>query len=394
MKYYGLACLILIVILLVYNNFRISTLLEEERLHNSCTKLYEPQKVKVSKKKIITCFRIGLKNVCVEESPPPASNSGIIWSEFIGIGPARSGSSNLLWTLMAHPQVQVGDPQLQNQSCCPGSELSFFSNDEIFKQGIEYYKGYFAPRKPEIKIAGEKTPTYSDHPMVPYRIRALLGPHVKLLFTLRDPMEALLSLYSLRHQDARISVSEWFTALLEDQIMYEECVQNQMKKIRRIGGQSPFQLHETLGQMDLYSARMLDESAAVCWSRPTDMRGQHERLQHYIYKENLMRWHAVFPNQVLCIWSDEFRSQGKKTINAVLRFLGLNPMPSAFKPKNFASEKEKKLRWKRELGPLHRKICDFLLERNRGLEKICPRMWSDRKNWCSDKSLVVKQEHR
>jgi len=395
MKYYDkwLACVILLAILLVFNSLHISHLLEPEDLHTPCTKSYVPQKVDVSKRPV-TCFWMGREKLCVEESPPPAKNSEIIWSEFIGIGPARSGSSNLLWTLMAHPNVQVGDPYLRNQTCCPGSELMFFSNYELFKQGIEYYQGYFAPRKPKIKIAGEKTPTYSDHPLVPYRIRALLGPNVKLLFTLRDPMEALLSLYSLRHQDSRISVTDWFNALIKDQTLYEKCVQRQMKKIRRIGGQSPFLLHEALGQMDLYSARMLDETAAVCWSRPTDMRGQHERLQHYIYKENLMRWHAVFPNQVLCIWNDEFRSHGVKTINVVLRFLGLDSMPSASKPKEFASEKEKKLGWKRELGPLHGKICDLLLERNRGLEKICPRMWSDKMKWCADSPSASKEVQR
>lgn len=43
-----------------------------------------------------SCLMIGHGRQCILESRPPDPNSRHIWAEFIGIGPARSGSSNLL----------------------------------------------------------------------------------------------------------------------------------------------------------------------------------------------------------------------------------------------------------------------------------------------------------
>jgi len=383
MKYYDKFLLFLFFIgyFVVYNTFRLSEYTEP--FDATCIQPERPSKLDDGRREM-TCLLVSYQRICIEDNPPSAAESSDIWSEFIGIGPARSGSSNLLWTLKRHPHIQVGEPALHNQSCCPGSELSFFTNDTLFLKGIEYYKGYFESRKPYVKIAGEKTPSYSDHPVVPYRIRAMLGPNVKLLFTLRDPLEALLSLFSLRHQEGRVNISTWFTTLLEDQRLYEKCLQKQLRKVRRINEGKPLNLHETISKLEWHSAMMLEEITNVCWSRPTDMRGQRERLQHYIYKENLMRWRTVFGDRVLCIWSDEFRAHGVNTLNRVLDFLGLSPVPSDFFIKNFASEVDKKLHWKRELGPIRKEMCDFLLKRNEGLESICPRMWPGEWEWCID----------
>jgi len=383
MKYYDKVLLFVFFIgyFVVYNTFRLFEYTEP--LDAPCVQPERPSKLDDGKREL-TCLLVGYQRICIEDNPPPAAESSEIWSEFIGIGPARSGSSNLLWTLKRHPHIQVGEPALHNQSCCPGSELSFFTNDTLFAKGIEYYKGYFETRKPNVKIAGEKTPSYSDHPMVPYRIRAMLGPNVKLLFTLRDPLEALLSLYSLRHQEGRVNVSTWFTTLLEDQRLYEKCLQKQLRKVWLINEGKTLNLHETISKLEWHSAMMLEELTNVCWSRPTDMRGQHERLQHYIYKENLMRWRTVFGDRVLCIWNDEFRVNGVNTLNRVLNFLSLAPVPSDFFIKNWASEVDEKTHWKRELGPIRKELCDFLLKRNEGLETICPRMWPGKWDWCID----------
>jgi len=379
-------------LLIVYNTFRLTGLTELPEPPNfPCHPQDVPAMVEATDV-TLNCHIIHLQRVCMESNPPPAKNSSKIWPGFIGIGPARSGSSNLLWSLEQHPNIQVGDPALQNQSCCPGSELQFFSNDDLFIQGMDFYKGFFGPRKPNALIAGEKTPTYSDHPLVPHRILAMLGPHVKFIFTLRDPMEALLSLYSLRKQEKKVNVSYWFNTLLEDQAAYEACVRKKMRHFRRIENSSPLDLFEALGRADIHSARMLDEITYVCWGRPTVLRGQHERLQHYIYKENLIRWRTIFSGQILCVWSDEFRSKGIKTINRILRFLGLEPMPSDFISINYFLKREQKRQWKNELGPLHRKMCDFLLERNKGIEKICPRMWPGKWEWCADAPLASPEE--
>jgi len=342
----------------------------------------------------ITCLIVGLKRICMEYSPPPAPNSTVIWAEFIGIGPARTGSTAIMWMLEGHPQIEIGDYRLQNLTCCRGGELYFFSRDSLFHKGFDFYKGFFPLRKPNVKIAGEKTPKYSSHPLVPYRIRAMLGPKVKFIFTIRDPVEALLSLYVIRHQkkaNDNETISDYFRGLLRAQKEYDECVKFAMRKIIILGKGIPrMSIHETIKDLDWHSALTFDETALPCWRDPVKVMqnkdsGELENLQHYIYKENLIRWHLVFSkSQVMCVWNDELRSNVVETTNHVVRFLGLDPMPSNFKDIDFKADADNKLALKKELGPLHQEMCEFLLERNRGIEELCPRLFPGEWKWCAD----------
>jgi len=341
----------------------------------------------------ITCHIVGLRRICIEQSPPPAPNSTVIWAEFIGIGPARTGSSAIMWMLESHPQIEIGDYRLQNSTCCRGGELYFFSRDSLFRKGFNFYKGFFPLRKPNVKIAGEKTPKYSSHPLVPYRIRAMLGPKVKFIFTIRDPLEALLSLYVLRHQrvNDNETISDYFRELLKVQREYDECVQTAMEKILFLGTERPrTSIYEIIKDLEWRTALNFEESALHCWRDPDRLNwnkdtGELENLQHYIYKENLIRWHTVFSkSQVMCVWNDELRSNAVETINQVVRFLGLDPLPSNFKDVNFKADEKNKLALKKELGPLHQEMCEFLLERNRGIEELCPRLRPGEWKWCAD----------
>lgn len=213
----------------------------------------------------------------------------------------------------------------------------------------------------------------------------MLGPKVKLLFTIRDPLEALLSLYSLRHQDERgVAITEYFDKLLHDQKVYDHCVQgklNELPKSATAGGGS---YYDMLMSLDQTTSMLLDEIIMPCWNMRTSLKWHKERLQHYVYKENLIRWRMVMPNQILCVWNDEFRTSGLKTLNVVLNFLGVDPLPPTFTPPSHSTLGEKKQEWKRQLGSRYRKMCDFFIERNRGIEELCPRMWPGKWEWCAD----------
>jgi len=167
---------------------------------------------------------------------------------------------------------------------------------------MDFYKGFFGPRQPNVRVAGEKTPRYSDHPLVPYRIKGILGPKVKLLFTLRDPLEALLSLYSLRHQEERgITIVDYFDKLMHDQKVYDKCIQSKLDIIPKSFVSRSSSYYDILGSLDPTTAMLVDEIIMECFTMETSLTWHKERLQHYIYKENLIRWHMVMPNQVLCI---------------------------------------------------------------------------------------------
>merc|ERR1719320_470335 len=352
----------------------------------SSTDLREPKLTRTLQPKIM-CLMVGSRRKCIVESPPPQSDANFIWSGFIGIGPARTGSSNLLWSLELHPQIQVGLPSLNGQDCCPASELQFFYRDNLFDRGIEYYKEYFEPRKPNTLIAGEKTPAYSDHPLVPYRIRGTLGPNVKLLFTLRDPVEAWLSLYNLRKEEEKgVTIIEYYHRMIQDQKVYDLCVNATLDVLLSPSGFASGLYYDLLQSVDRSTAMLFDEAIMKCWQNETSLKYHKERLHHYFYKENLIRWHKVMPNQVLCIWNDEYLANPLKSLNVVLEHLNVDQLPPSFtvpsqKKKN---TNERKLQLKKQLGSLYWEMCDLLKKRNRGIEDLCPRMWPGEWEWCVD----------
>lgn len=346
---------------------------------------------------LMTCLSIKSKRVCVEASPSPKDDSTGLWSSFIGIGPALTGLDSFTEILQMHPQIQVG---IKNNllaatrggsQCCKGAELYFFGDDNQLHLGLDYYKKFFLPLKSGAKIAGESSPSYSDHPLVPYRVRAMLGSNVKLLFTVRDPVDALLSLYTLRQQDERLPVPAYFHKLIRDQRAYDECLETTITNLFRSTGRTSSTLYYEVvssNELDIHSTMLLEETAMMCWNQKTSIRHHNERLQHYLYTENLMRWHAVFPNQVLCIWSDEFVEDGLGTINSVLEFLGvdlIHELPINFTPLGKEAAKEKrKVDFKKDLNRQYKEMCDYLTERNRGLEKLCPRKKPGNWGWCPD----------
>jgi len=139
-----------------------------------------------------------------------------------------------------------------------------------------------------------------------------------------------------------------------------------------------------LQSVDRSTAMLLDEAIMKCWEIKTSLKWHKERLQHYFYKENLIRWHKVMPNQVLCIWSDEYRANPLKSLNVVLEYLNVDQLPPSFTPPSHKGNKEKKLQLKKQLGSLYWEMCDLLKKRNRGIEDLCPRMWPGEWEWCVD----------
>jgi len=348
---------------------------------------------------------------CIRESPPPEPSSEDIWPEFIGIGPARSGSTVLMMTLAAHPQVQVGDPALNNQTCCDGSELYFFEHDDKFIKGLDYYKGFFGSRKPGVRIAGEKTPRYSDHPLVPYRIRSMLGPKMKFVFTVRDPLEALISLFYYRKKtaaeeehgqsfDSDVSFKDYAESLLDVQVAYSHCIDEKthvaLDTLGAVGKGIYMTIFEAFQTMDLgfEHAQQLDEAAYSCWIGST---GNYtdDRLQHYYFVDNLTRWRLVFGDEnVMCVWNDEFRRDGLTVSNRVASFLGLDPfddLPEVAKPNTVKKNSQTTSTGAASrVGAIRdamghaqfRQLCHLLYQKNKDILEYCPRMFDEPLAWC------------
>jgi len=111
---------------------------------------------------------------------------------FLGVGVPRAGTTWLHTWLTSHPDVYMPVRR---------KEIRFF--DRHFEQGTEWYEAFFcsADEATSFRAIGEISPQYFYCDDCPARIAATL-PEVKLLLTLRHPVDRAYSNYGFTVQRA------------------------------------------------------------------------------------------------------------------------------------------------------------------------------------------------
>lgn len=127
--------------------------------------------------------------------------SAVPLPNFLVIGAQRCATSWLYFCLKEHPDVYV--PYIK--------EVSYFS--DYYENGPEWYRRYFVPWNGQ-KAVGEVTPSYFYREGVAERIARDL-PDVKLVVTLRNPVERAYSQYQ-KHVRRGILAYDFETALEND----------------------------------------------------------------------------------------------------------------------------------------------------------------------------------
>lgn len=103
---------------------------------------------------------------------------------FLIIGTQKGGTTSLFSWMLQHPQIK--GPLVK--------EVGFFDRD--YDKGARYYSGFFPVAEPGASwICGEATPSYMFFPEVAQRVFDTLGPGVRLIALLRDPVARTLSHY-------------------------------------------------------------------------------------------------------------------------------------------------------------------------------------------------------
>ena len=97
------------------------------------------------------------------------------------IGVRKCGTRALINFLGKHPSIRAAH-----------KEIHFF--DKNYHQGPDWYREQM-PLANESDIVVEKTPAYFVNPEAPERVMELLGPRVKLILIVRDPVERTVSDY-------------------------------------------------------------------------------------------------------------------------------------------------------------------------------------------------------
>lgn len=122
----------------------------------------------------------------------PASDSSGRLPDFVIIGAMKSGTTSLFRWLGAQPEINVPSSK----------EPDFFSQDNRWERGIDWYRGLFAGLPPG-SMSGEASTSYTD-PVYAEKAAERMNnvvPGAALLFIVRHPVDRIRSHY--RHQVQR-----------------------------------------------------------------------------------------------------------------------------------------------------------------------------------------------
>ena len=187
---------------------------------------------------------------------------------WLGLGPGRSGTTTLYEILKTHPDAYLA----------PAKECNFFSSESTLTPvDLAYYEATFFGGYGGQRSVGEISPRYFPSCDAIRNIRALLGPDVRFIVTLRHPVDRAWSHYK----------------------------------------------HEL---KNLYEVRSFDE---VMNGVPTasGMRRAYGDIYvgHSLYAKSIENWLAVFPRENFLILSfeDDIERNLRSTLSRVCAHLGI-----------------------------------------------------------------------
>lgn len=106
--------------------------------------------------------------------------------DFLIIGAMKCATSSLHEQLGIQPGIFMSEPK----------ELYFFSDDDVYEKGIEWYLSFFKNAKPT-DLCGESTTHYTKLPTYPHTIDRIQThlPEAKFIYVMRNPIDRLISHY-------------------------------------------------------------------------------------------------------------------------------------------------------------------------------------------------------
>lgn len=106
--------------------------------------------------------------------------------DFIIIGAMKCATTTLAQQLVAQSNIFISEPK----------EPNFFSNDEFYLKGIQWYQNLFASAQRN-ELCGEASTHYTKLPTYPHTVERLhkYCPNAKLIYIMRHPIERLISQY-------------------------------------------------------------------------------------------------------------------------------------------------------------------------------------------------------
>lgn len=104
---------------------------------------------------------------------------------FLCVGAQKAGTTSLFDLMKGHPDIFLP----------AAKEIHFFHNTPFYRKGLDRYASYFEDATGH-RMIGEFTPEYLHFSEAPARIRESLGPDVKIIILLRDPVQRAYSQFN------------------------------------------------------------------------------------------------------------------------------------------------------------------------------------------------------
>lgn len=135
------------------------------------------------------------------------NSSSLRRPDYIIIGAMKSATSSLQEQLAMQPGIFASEPK----------EPNFFSNDEIYANGHDWYSDLFSSASPS-DILGEASTHYTKLPRYPNTVDRLAEycPDVKLIYVMRHPIDRLISHY----------VHNWTMGYVGKNVDIEQAIKN------------------------------------------------------------------------------------------------------------------------------------------------------------------------
>lgn len=237
---------------------------------------------------------------------------------FLIIGAARSGSTSLAHCLAAHPAVYMPSGQ---------TEPKFFSREQEFARGNDYYLNTYFHDADRFRAAGEKSTEYMENRSTAERIFRF-NPAIKLISILRHPVDRVVSNY-------------WWSVHngVEDRPVDEA--------LRR--------------ELDNYRLNP-DPITALTGARPCAY------IDRSLYYDNLAGYYALFrSNQIRCILYESFIKNQQAIFDDLCEFLDVPKLQLA----SSQLAPQRSVDRKATVDPfLYDELWHFFEERNRRLPEL------------------------
>lgn len=242
---------------------------------------------------------------------------------FLLIGGMKCGTTSLYQYLARHPGVERGSKE----------EVHYF--DLNYHRSLLWYRAHFPyrGRGGEGPIAGDDTPYYLFHPLVPERVARDL-PDVRLVVLLRDPVARAYSHYSHEHRRGR------------EQLPFEQALAREE------------------GRLEGEEERMRENALHVSWEHM-----RYSYMSRGRYAEQLARWfHHIPRERFLVMQSEEMFRDPAPVVDRTLEFLNLPPMgpieyevhnPGSYEPMSEAAREM----LEEHFQPLNEELFSLLGER-------------------------------